>query len=42
MEAVIAVNRKNIIGKGNTIPWNVPEDLQYFRKTTENHKIKLL
>lgn len=39
MEAIIAVNRKNIIGKDNTIPWNVPEDLQYFRKTTENHII---
>ena len=37
MEAIIAVNKKNIIGNKNTIPWNVPEDLQYFRKTTEQH-----
>ena len=35
MEAIIAVNKKNIIGNENTIPWYVPEDLQYFRKTTE-------
>ena len=37
MEAIIAVNKKNIIGNENTIPWYVPEDLQYFRKTTEQH-----
>jgi dihydrofolate reductase len=39
MEAIIAVNNKNIIGVNNKIPWNVPEDLQYFRKKTQNHVI---
>ena len=39
MEAIVAVNKKNIIGNENTIPWYVPEDLQYFRKTTQNHVV---
>lgn len=25
---------KQVIGKGNKLPWNIPEELAYFRKTT--------
>ena len=39
MEAIIAVNKKNIIGVNNKIPWYVPEDLQYFRQKTQHHII---
>ena len=39
MEAIIAVNKKNIIGANNKIPWHVPEDLQYFRQKTQGHII---
>jgi len=39
MEAIIAVNKKNIIGVNNKIPWYVPEDLQYFRQITQGHII---
>lgn len=39
MEAIIAVNKKNIIGANNKIPWYVPEDLQYFRQKTQHHII---
>ena len=39
MEAIIAVNKKNIIGANNKIPWYVPEDLQYFRQKTQGHII---
>ena len=30
--AVMATNR--VIGCGNTIPWHIPEELQFFKKTT--------
>ena len=31
---IAAVAENNCIGKNNKIPWNVPEDFQYFKKTT--------
>ena len=30
--AVMATNR--IIGRDNTIPWHIPEELRFFKKTT--------
>ncbi len=39
MERIIisAMTRKNhIIGKNNWLPWNIPEELNHFRKITEN------
>ncbi len=31
---IAAVANNGCIGKGNRIPWNIPEDFQYFKKTT--------
>lgn len=31
---IAAVSKNNVIGKNNCIPWNVPEDLEFFKKTT--------
>ncbi len=31
---IAAVAKNNCIGKNNKIPWDVPEDFQYFKKTT--------
>ncbi len=31
---IAAVAKNNCIGKNNKIPWNVPEDFAYFKKTT--------
>lgn len=31
---IAAVADNNCIGKNNKIPWNIPEDFQYFKKTT--------
>lgn len=31
---IAAVAENNCIGKDNKIPWNIPEDFQYFRKMT--------
>lgn len=31
---IAAVSKNNCIGNKNKIPWNIPEDFQYFKKTT--------
>lgn len=31
---IAAIAENNCIGKNNKIPWNIPEDLQYFKKMT--------
>lgn len=31
---IAAVAQNNCIGKNNKIPWNIPEDFQYFKKMT--------
>ena len=35
--AAMAANR--VIGKGNTIPWHIPEELQWFKETTMGHTL---
>jgi dihydrofolate reductase len=34
---IAAVSRNNIIGFENRIPWNIAEELQYFKKITNNN-----
>ncbi|MFA6427129.1 MAG: dihydrofolate reductase [Candidatus Magasanikbacteria bacterium] len=31
---IAAISQNNCIGKDNKIPWNIPEDFQYFKKMT--------
>lgn len=31
---IVAVDKNNVIGKDNKLPWRLPEDLKYFKKTT--------
>lgn len=31
---IVAIAKNNCIGIKNKIPWNIPEDFQYFKKTT--------
>lgn len=38
-EMIVATNKQGIIGINNSIPWYIPEDLQYFKKITESHII---
>ena len=36
---IVAIGKNNLIGKGNDLPWNYPEDLKYFRKVTSGKTV---
>ncbi|MFW5877337.1 MAG: dihydrofolate reductase [Myxococcota bacterium] len=36
---IVAMARHRIIGRGNDLPWRVPEDLAHFRRVTTGHAI---
>ena len=36
---IAAMSRNRIIGHNNTIPWHVPEEMNYFKKTTMGHAV---
>lgn len=31
---IVAMNKENVIGTNNKLPWHVPEDLQHFKQVT--------
>lgn len=37
--AIVAASENNVIGIGDDLPWHLPDDFQYFKKTTMNHPI---
>jgi len=39
ISAIVAVANNLVIGKNNDIPWYLPADLRYFKKTTLGHHI---
>lgn len=39
LSLVVAHDEQYLIGKDNWMPWNLPEDLKHFKKTTLNHNI---
>lgn len=36
---IVATDRKNGIGINNALPWRLPEDLAFFKRTTTGHTI---
>lgn len=34
---IAAVCDNRVIGKGNTLPWHLPDDMRYFMETTQGH-----
>ena len=41
MEIIIiaAMAQNRVIGHNNSIPWNIPEEMQFFKKTTMGHAV---
>lgn len=39
VSCIVAIANNNVIGKDNDIPWYLPADLKYFKKTTLDHHI---
>ena len=36
---IAAIGKNRELGKGNALLWQIPADLNHFRKTTENHPV---
>jgi dihydrofolate reductase len=36
VECIVAMSKNGVIGNNNKIPWHIPEDLQYFKRITQN------
>ncbi len=39
ISAIVAAAQNGVIGKDNEIPWHLPKDFAYFKKTTLHHHI---
>ena len=39
ISSIVAASRNRVIGKDNDIPWHMPNDLKYFKRTTMGHHI---
>ncbi len=39
LTAVVAMTPERVIGRDGTLPWHLPEDLAFFKKTTSGHPI---
>ena len=35
--AIAAVSKNGVIGKGLELPWNIPEDMKFFKDSTRGH-----
>ena len=36
---ILAMDKNNLVGKGNDLPWSYPEDLKYFKRVTLNKDV---
>tara|TARA_B100001248_G_scaffold254447_1_gene232852 strand:- start:3393 stop:3884 length:492 start_codon:yes stop_codon:yes gene_type:complete len=36
---IVAASKNRVIGKGNDLPWHIPEDFQYFKDKTRGHPV---
>jgi len=36
---IVAASKNHVIGKGNDLPWHIPEDFKYFKDKTRHHPV---
>ena len=36
---IVAVSENDVIGTNNTLPWDIPEDMKFFRDKTKGHAL---
>lgn len=39
LSLICALAKNNVIGRGNDLPWHLPQDLEYFKNLTKGHPI---
>ncbi len=39
LSLIVARARNGVIGRGNALPWRLPEDLAFFKRTTMGHPV---
>ena len=39
LTAIVAMTTDRVIGRGGDLPWHMPEDLAFFKRTTSGHPI---
>lgn len=39
LSSIVAMDQNRLIGKDNHLPWRIPEDMAYFKKTTLGHNV---
>jgi dihydrofolate reductase len=39
LTAIVAMTPQRVIGRAGTLPWHLPEDLAFFKRTTSGHPI---
>ena len=39
LTAIVAMTPSRVIGRGGDLPWHLPEDLAFFKRTTSGHAI---
>jgi len=39
VSSIVAVSKNRVIGKNNGMPWHLPKDMRYFKRTTINHHV---
>ena len=36
---IVAMTDDRVIGRGGTLPWHLPDDLAFFKRTTKGHPV---
>jgi dihydrofolate reductase len=39
LSIIVAMDKNNVIGKNNDLPWHLPNDLKYFKGVTQNKTV---